>query len=182
MAEEKENQGVEPEAEATDTEDIEALKETLAEARAQAESHLDSWKRSQADFVNYKRRSEQEKEETRQFANSVLICNLLPVLDDLELALNSVPKEMAKLPWVDGIRLIEQKFHSILESQGVTHIKAKGKPFDPNLHEAAMCTHGKEGMVVKELKKGYQLRDKIIRPATVAVGNGDTAKETDKHK
>lgn len=180
MVEEKENKSVEPEV--GETEDVEALKETLAEARAQAESHLYSWKRSQADFVNYKRRSEQEREETRQFANSVLICNLLPVLDDLELALDSVPKELAKLPWVDGIRLIERKFQSILESQGITQIKTKGKPFDPNLHEAAMCAQGKEGIVVKELKKGYRLRDKIIRPATVAVGNGETAKETDKHR
>lgn len=180
MVEDRRND--EAEAEVAETEDIEALREALAEARKQAESHLDSWKRSQADFINYKRRSEQEKEETKQFANSVLICNLLPVLDDLERALNSVPRELAKFPWVEGVRLIEQKFHSILESQGVTHIKVKGKPFDPNLHEAAMCTHGKEGVVVKELKKGYQLRDKVIRPATVAVGSGETAKETEKDK
>lgn len=178
----EDNQSGEPESEVTEAEDIETLREALAEAKAQAASHLDSWKRSQADFVNYKRRSEQEKEETRQFANSVLICNLLPVIDDLERALNSVPKELAKLPWVEGVRLIERKFHSILEAQGVTPIKARGKPFDPNLHEATMCSQGKEGVVVKELKKGYKLRDKVIRPAMVAVGNGDTAKESGKQK
>jgi len=182
MVEEKGNRSGEPEPEVAETEDIEALREALTEARAQAESHLDSWKRVQADFVNYKRRNEQENEETRQFANSVLICNLLPVLDDLERALSSVPKDLAKLPWVEGIRLIERKFQSILESQGVTPIKARGKQFDPNLHEAAMCSQGREGMVVKELKKGYKLRDKVIRPTTVAVGSGETAKETDKHK
>jgi molecular chaperone GrpE len=93
-----------------------------------------------------------------------------------------VPKEMAKLPWVEGIRLIERKFQSILELQGVTPIKAKGKPFDPNLHEAAMCTQGREGVVVRELKKGYKLRDKVIRPATVAVGNSNTAKDMGKQK
>jgi molecular chaperone GrpE len=174
----EDNQSGEPEPEVAETEDIEALREKLAEARAQAESHLDSWKRSQADFINYKRRSEQEKEEAKQFANSVLICNLLPVIDDLERALNSVPKELAKIPLVEGVRLIERKFHSILEAQGVTHIKAKGKPFDPNLHEAAMCAQGKEGVVVKELKRGYKLRDKVIRPAMVAVGSGDTTKKT----
>ena len=174
----EDNQSDEPELEVTETEDIEALREALAEARAQAASHLDSWKRSQADFINYKRRSEQEKEETKQFANSVLICNLLPVLDDLERALGSVPKELAKLPWVEGVRLIERKFHSILEAQGVTPIKAKDKHFDPNLHEAAMCAQGREGVVVKELKRGYKLRDKVIRPATVAVGSGDITKRT----
>ncbi len=182
MAEEKDNQGVEPEPEVTDTEDIEVLREALTEAKTQAESHLDSWKRSQADFVNYKRRSEQERDEARQFANAVLICNLLPVLDDLERALSSVPKELAKLPWVEGIKLIEHKFNSILESQGVTLIKAKGKPFDPNLHEAAMCSQGKEGIVIKEMEKGYMLRDRVIRPAMVSVGNGATAKEPGKHK
>ena len=176
----EDNQSGEPEV--TETEDIEALREALTEARTQAESHLDSWRRAQADFVNYKRRSEQEREEARQFANAVLICNLLPVLDDLERALGSVPKELAKLPWVEGIKLIERKFHSILETQGVTPIKAKGKHFDPNLHEAAMCSQGREGIVVKELKRGYKLRDRVIRPAMVSVGSGDTAKETGKQK
>lgn len=188
MVEGKDNQSGEPELEVTNTDDIEALedigalREALTEAKSQAGSHLDSWKRSQADFVNYKRRSEQERDEARQFANAVLICNLLPVLDDLERALGSVPKELAKLPWVEGIKLIERKFNSILEAQGVTQIKAKGKPFDPNLHEAAMCSQGREGIVVKELEKGYKLRDRVIRPTMVSVGNGDTAKESGKQK
>jgi len=157
-------------------ENIDALREALSEERTKAEKHLQNWQRIQADFINYKRRSEQEKGEMREFANSVLICNLLPVLDDLERALGSVPKELVKLPWVEGINLIERKFHYILDSQGVTSIKAKGKPFDPNLHEAAMSARGKEGIVVKELKKGYKMRDRVIRPATVAVGNGEEIK------
>ena len=106
--------------------DTEALRKALAEEETKAEKYLDNWKRAQADFVNFKRRSEQEKGETSKFANSVLILNLLPVLDDLERALGSVPPRLAKLPWVEGIRLIERKFHAILESQGVTKIKAKG--------------------------------------------------------
>ncbi len=176
MQPEKQSNEVEQsEKELIELEDIEALKETLSEERSKAESHLQNWQRAQADFVNYKRRSQQEKEEMGKFANSVLILNLLPVLDDLERALHSVPPRLAKLPWVEGIKLIERKFLSILESQGVTRIKAKGKPFDPNLHEAAMSTRGKEGIVVRELKRGYKLRDRVIRPATVAVGSGDKA-------
>jgi molecular chaperone GrpE len=166
------------ETELIELEDVEALKKALAEERARAEGYLDSWKRAQADFVNYKRRSEQEKQEAGQSANSVLILCLLPVLDDLERALYSVPPHLAKLPWVEGIRLIERKFLSILESQGVTRIKAKGRPFDPNLHEAAISTRGREGMVIKELQKGYKLRDRVIRPARVAVGSGE-AEDTD---
>jgi len=160
-------------------EDIEALGKALSEEKAKAESHLQNWQRVQADFINFKRRSEQEKEEMKEFANSVLICNLLPVLDDLERALSSIPPRLAKLPWVEGIRLIERKFTDILKAQGVTPIKAKGKPFDPNLHEAAMSTMGGEGMVVKELKRGYKLRDRVIRPATVAVGSGNGEKIKD---
>ena len=156
-----------------ETEDVEALKESLSEEKVKAENHLQNWQRTQADFINYKRRSEQEKEEMKEFANSVLICNLLPVLDDLERALSSIPPKLAKLPWAEGIRLIERKFHSVLEAQGVTPIKTKGKQFDPNLHEAAMSAPGREGIVVKEMKRGYRLRDRIIRPATVAVGSGN---------
>jgi molecular chaperone GrpE len=166
-----------PENDMNKAENIEALREALREEKARAENNLQNWQRVQADFVNYKRRGEQEKEEMKGFANSVLLCNLLPVLDDLERALASVPLDMAELPWVEGIKLIEQKFNAILEAQGVTRIKAKGKLFDPNLHEAAVSIMGKEGMVVQELKKGYKLCDRIIRPTTVAVGSGDGKKE-----
>jgi molecular chaperone GrpE len=177
MPENQSEEAGQSEKELIELEDVEALKKALAEERARAEGYLDSWKRAQADFVNYKRRSEQEKEEAGKSANSVLILCLLPVLDDLERALHSVPPHLARLPWVEGIRLIEHKFHYILESQGVTRIKAKGKPFDPNLHEAAMSTIGEEGIVVRELQKGYKLRDRVIRPARVAVGSGNEAKK-----
>lgn len=158
-------------------EDIEALKEILGNEKEKTESHLRNWQRIQADFINFKRRSEQEKEEMKEFANSVLICNLLPILDDLERALNSIPPRLMKLPWIEGIRLIECKFNTLLKAQGITPIKAKGKPFDPNLHEAVVSIKGREGIVVKELKRGYKLHDKVIRPTTVAVGNGNVWKK-----
>ena len=166
-----------PEPMKQDTDNIEALRKALDEEKERADKNLVSWQRTQADFINYKRRSEQEKEEMKQFANSVLICNLLPVLDDLERASSSVPEELAELPWVEGVRLIERKFHDILETQGVTPIKAKGKPFDPNMHEAAMKSEGREGMVVKELQRGYKLRDRVLRPSQVAVGSKDVVDE-----
>ena len=167
------NEEVAAEEETDDIEDIESLKEALAQARQEAEKNLESWQRTQADFINYKRRSQKEKEEIGQYSQSLLLCSLLPVLDDLERALGSMPRELAKTPWVEGIKLIERKFHNILESQGVAHIKAKGKAFDPNLHEATMSIKGKEGVVVKELLKGYKLRDRVIRPSKVAVGSGE---------
>ncbi len=169
-----------PEEDMAGSEDIEELKKALAEENVKAENYLENWKRTQADFINFKRRSDKEKEETSKFANSVLILNLLPALDDLERALSSIPPRLAKLPWVDGIRFIERKFHASLEAQGVTRIEAKGKPFDPNLHEAAMHSEGEEGIVVRELQRGYKLCDRVIRPATVAVGSGDKAEEAKK--
>ncbi len=159
------------EPEASEVEDIEALKQALTEEKAKAESNLANWQRAQADFTNYKRRSEQEKEETAKFANSILMLNLLPILDDLERAFASLPPRLAKLTWVDGIKLIERKLRTSLEAQGLSEIKAQGEPFDPNLHEAVRHGEGKEGIVIEELQKGYMLHGRVIRPAMVVVGN-----------
>ncbi len=164
-----------PEArpEATEVEDTEALKQALAEEKTKVETNLAGWQRAQADFVNYKRRTEQEKEDISKFANATLILGLLPILDDLERALASIPPRIAKLNWVDGIRLIERKLRANLEMQGLSPIKALGEPFDPKFHEAAMHGKGKEGIVIEELQKGYKLHDRVIRPTMVVVGNGE---------
>ena len=160
-------------AEAEVEEDIETLKQALVEEKERAENYLANWQRAQADFVNYKRRSAQEKEEIGKFANSVLILNLLPVLDDLELAFSSIPHNQAKLSWVNGIKLIERKLRASLEAQGLSPIKAVGEPFDPHLHEAIRQDKGEEGIVIEEAQKGYKLHDKVIRPSRVVVGNGE---------
>ena len=175
----EEEQNNEPEPEVAEIEDIETLKQALAEAKAAAEANLAGWQRAQADFINYKKRSEQEKGEMGQFANSVLMLNLLPVLDDLERAFISVPPRLAKLSWVDGIRLIERKLWASLEAQGLSQIKALGEPFDPNLHEAVRQDKGKEGMVIEEVQKGYILNDRVIRPTMVVVGNGEEEEKED---
>ena len=178
MAQEpEEGQTNEIEPEVFEAEDIETLKQALAEEKAKAEANLANWQRSQADFINYKRRSEQEKEEIGKFANSILMLSLLPILDDLERAFDSIPPHLAQLTWVDGIRLIERKLQSSLEAQGLSPIKAIGEPFDPNLHEATMYRKGEEGMVIEELQKGYMLHDRVIRPAMVVVGNGEKEEE-----
>jgi molecular chaperone GrpE len=153
--------------------DVETLKETLAEAKAKAEANLAGWQRAQADFINYKKRSEQEKQTLSKFANSVLILNLLPILDDFERAFSSIPPKMGKLSWLDGIRLIERKMWAVLQAQGVSPIKAMGEPFDPQFHEAVRQDKGKEGIVTEEVQKGYMLEDRVIRPTMVVVGNGE---------
>jgi len=168
-----------PEIEPTDRENIEpeepeTLEQALADEKKRAEEYLSKWQRAQADFINLKRRSEQEKGEILKIANAELAGGILPVLDDLTRALEHIDGPMAEDNWVEGIRLIERKLRAGLESQGIREIKALGEKFDPNLHEAAMYSQGKEGVVIQEIQKGYMLYDRVIRPSMVVVGNGET--------
>ncbi len=178
MTEEELTNEVEPQV--AEAEDLDELKQALAEEKEKAESYLANWQRAQADFINYKRRSEQEKEELSKFANLVLMLNLLSVLDDMERAFTSIPPKLAKLSWVDGIKLIERKLRASLEAQGLSPIKALGEPFDPHLHEAVRQDKGKEGIVIEEVQKGYKLHDRVIRPSRVVVGNGEVEEEKEK--
>ena len=151
-------------------EDVETLKARLEEEKSKAESYLANWQRAAADYQNLKRRAEKEREEYGRLAAAALVINILPLLDDLERALQSVDIRLAGLTWVDGIRLIYRKFQAVLEAAGVSEIKAEGETFDPNLHEAVMYGEGEEGKVVAEVQKGYRLGDRVIRPAMVVVG------------
>src|SRR3989304_1505727 len=150
--------------------DVDTLKRQVEEEKQKAEGYLANWQRAQADFINYKRRTEQEKNDLTKFSPAMLILNLLPVMDDLERALSTVPTALAGLSWFDGLRLIHRKLVAILENQGLPAIEAEGKDFDPNLHEAIMHVEGEEGKVVQVMQKGYKLHDRIIRPALVTVG------------
>ena len=152
------------------------LKQALAAEKKKAEEYLASWQRAQADFINYKRRSEQERLEFNKFANASAFLGLLPVLDDLERALDAIPPEFADRDWVEGVRLVERKFRAALEVQGVKPILALGMAFDPNFHEAVRQDKGPEGMVIQEFQKGYTLNGKLLRPAKVVVGNGEEEK------
>ena len=176
-------QGEVAQAEVEGTEEIESLKKALAEEKEKSEKYLANWQRAQADFINFKRRNEQERAEVVNYANSTLISNVLPVLDDLERALASVPEEFAESPWVGGIRHIYRKLQSVLEAHGVSVIEAEGKDFDPNFHEAVMAVEGEEGKVIEETQKGYKLRNRVIRPTKVKVGKGsESPNEMDNKK
>ncbi|MCS7295460.1 MAG: nucleotide exchange factor GrpE [Chloroflexota bacterium] len=148
------------------------LEEQLAAERERAETYYRNWQRSAADFINYKRRVEQERSEAAKLANAALAINLLPVFDDLDRAVESVDAHLAGLNWVQGIIAIHRKFKALLESMGVTEIAAAGEPFDPNIHEAVAQEPGEEGKVLHVLQKGYRLGDRVLRPALVIVGSG----------
>ncbi|MEK7281878.1 MAG: nucleotide exchange factor GrpE [Chloroflexota bacterium] len=153
-------------------EGIEGLKSLLEQEKARAQGYFSNWQRTQADFINFKRRSEQEMAEMVKFANTALVFSLLPVLDDLERAFASLPSNLAELTWVDGIQLIQRKLHAILEAQGLSEVKSLGETLDLNLHEAVMRGEGEEGKVLAIVQKGYKLHDRVLRPSLVVVGDG----------
>jgi len=155
---------------------LEAARALLQEEKEKAQRLLANWQRAEADFVNYKRRVEQERDEAKRLANAALIINILPVLDDLERALTSLNIQLVGLTWFDGIRLIYRKLQLVLENAGVTQIEAEGQPFDPRFHEAVMYGEGEEGKVGAEVQRGYKLHDRVLRPAMVVVGKGKEKK------
>ena len=157
-------------------EDPEELKNILMEEKEKTERYLANWQRAQADFVNYKRRTEQEQIENARFYNAKLIQNLLPVVDDFERAFDAIPPGSADAAWLEGIELVRRKLRAVIETEGVCEIKALGENFDPAFHEAVCQAKGEDGKVVEEIQKGYTLNDRVIRPAMVVVGEGEQGK------
>jgi len=153
------------------------LEERLAKAQEEAQKYLNNWHRAEADFQNYKRRAEQEREELRRYGNVSVIINLLPVLDDFERAFSSLDSHLAGLSWFDGILLIYRKLRQLLENAGVTPIETEGQSFDPRFHEAVAHVDGEEGKVISEVQRGYKLHDRVLRPAMVVVGKGKGSEE-----
>ncbi len=174
---EKEKQVKQEEEQITEEDQCEEEQPVLAD-KEQAEQYLANWQRAQADFANFKKRTEQDRAEFSKFANSVLMCSLLSVIDDFERALET-SSEAVGSGWVEGIELIYRKMMTELESQGLSRIEAEGQDFDPNFHQAVLYEEGKEGQVIEELQKGYMLHDRLLRPTMVKVGKGnqDTSKE-----
>lgn len=145
------------------------LEKQLAEVQARAAEYKDGWQRSVAEFQNYRRRMEAEKAETYQGAVGSIIKRYLPILDDMERAMESRPE---KLAWADGIELICRKLQAILEAEGLKRIEAEGQKFDPNFHEAIAQepAEGVEsGTVIGIVRNGYMLGERVIRPAMVRV-------------
>ena len=169
----RENQS-EQGAQGLQTEDPDELKKALAEQKQKADTYLANWQRAGADLANYRKKSDQDRQDQAMFANATIISSLLPVLDDMERAFDSMDTKIAGLTWVDGIRLIYRKLQAILEAQGLTPILTTDEAFDPKLHEAVMEVEGESGKVVSELQKGYRLRERVLRPAIVTVGRGRT--------
>jgi molecular chaperone GrpE len=153
---------------------IDALEKELAEARERADRYHANWQRSAADFQNWKRRTDQEKQDIGRTAEGAMTVDLLRVLDDFDRAFQALPPELRALTWIEGVYMIGQKLYALLQSRGLSPIQAQGEEFDPYLHEAVLREEGAEGsehlVVVQELQRGYRFHDRVIRPTMVKVG------------
>ncbi len=146
----------------------------IRERADKADENWDRYVRTVADLENYKKRAARERLEGIKFANESLLQELIPVLDNFDMALTASRSSQANSPesLQAGITMIHQQLKKALVDAGLEEVDALGKPFDPNLHEAVSqqeTNDSPEGQVVQQLRKGYKLRDRLIRPATVVV-------------
>lgn len=160
---------------------IDELRDRAERAEREADENRAAWQRSAADFSNYRRRTEQQRLDELGLANEGLLLKLLAVADDLDRAVAHVPAELEGSPWVEGIKAIDRKVRSVLDSEGVTPIDAAESQFDPRLHEAVLNEETAavpDGHVTRELQRGYRIRDRVLRPALVAVAKNETTSGT----
>lgn len=152
--------------------EIEELRAKLGAAEQEAADNRAGWQRAAADFLNYRRRTEQDREQNLGLANEALLSKLLSIADDFDRAVAQMPAELRELSWAEGVVAIDRKLRQLLESEGVTPIAAEGQPFDPRQHEAVVQEETNdvpEGTVTNELQRGYRIRDRVLRPSMVAV-------------
>ena len=155
--------------------EIARLDGELAEAKARAAEYLDGWQRARAELANYRRRTDAERAALTTTANARLLTRLLPVLDDLERAFETLPPDLRNLTWIQGVGQIYRKLQLVVEGEGASPIDAVGRPFDPKIHEAILQEESAqypEGTVVTELQRGYLYGDQLLRPSLVAVSSG----------
>jgi molecular chaperone GrpE len=148
---------------------------TLDLLQADLERFRDLALRSQADFENYRKRSIREREDAVKYANFSLVEKVVPVLDSFELGLQAAKSNEAAASIVSGMEMVRRQLEDVLHQFGVEAVDATGTPFDPNLHEAVAQEPSEEvpeGSVVRQLRKGYRLRDRLVRAALVVVSGG----------
>ena len=146
----------------------------LATALLERDEQIAAHQRTAADFANFRRRTAEEREREAGLASEALLFKVLAIADDLERALTAAPEGAAAEPWVEGVAAINRKLLALLESEGVTPFDAVGRAFDPREHEAIaqVPASGKPaGEVIAEHRKGWRIRERILRPAVVSVAN-----------
>jgi molecular chaperone GrpE len=170
---------------ATAQRDSETAVQQRDDATRERDEYLAALQRERAEFLNFKRRTAEERQAMLGLAAEGLISKVLTLADDFDRAVDTRPDTIADDPWVEGIAAIDRKLRLLLESEGVSAIDAPpGTPFDPRVHEAVANvpnTGRPDGEVVDELRRGYKLRDRVIRPALVAVAQHDDDSDPESH-
>jgi molecular chaperone GrpE len=136
--------------------------------------------RSQADFENFRKRAAREKEDAVKYSNASFLERLIPIFDNFELGLAAARTGAENSPILAGMDMVAKQLNDFLLASGVEPVNGEGQPFDPNLHEAVAQEESadvEEGIVIRQLRKGYKLRDRLLRPATVVVSKGAPAAE-----
>ena len=158
------------EEQAVDMKDNSELSKLQAELEEQQQRVL----RTQADFDNFRRRTQKEKEDLAKYASSLLITELLPVIDNFERALSTGTDHPEVSSYAKGVEMIFRQLEGVLKAEGLQEMNAVGQPFNPEFHQAIMQVESDEydeGIVVEEVQKGYQLKDRVLRPAMVKVSS-----------
>ena len=153
-------------------EQLASVREELEESRREATQSLDAAQRAQAELVNYKRRTDNERIELGKYSNSRLITKMLPVMEELSLAVAHAGDGVPNSSWLEGVKLIQRKLTTLLQSEGVSEIETLGTAFNPIEHEAVGTEETSEyppGYVTQSVRPGYRLHDRIIQPAQVMV-------------
>ena len=182
----EETEDIEETEESKDTQDFEEIKDsegaedidieaTLAELdnlQQKSEEYLDGWQRERAEFTNYKKRVDREREQQRHYIKGNVIRGYLEIVDDLELALKNRPTDDEGASWSEGIELVYRKLLALLEAEEVGPMQADGQQFDPNLHEAISQEPSEElesGQIIEVVRNGYFIGERVLRPASVRV-------------
>jgi len=154
--------------ETIDTAELESLRKQAAER----DKYLDLLQRSRAEFENYQKRNQKEREQERRYTVSGLVLELLPVFDNLDRATAAAQQTGEKGPLVDGVRAVQNQFLELLKRHGIARIDAQGKPFDPNVHQAVMQRESstiEPNTVLQVLEQGFMIHERVLRPAKVIV-------------
>ncbi len=156
--------------------DLESMRAETDAATSQADEYLTALQRERAEFLNFKRRTAEERQRDLGLAAEDLIRKVLALADDFDRAIETRPPSIAQDAWFEGVAAIDRKLRTLLESEGVSPIDAPpGTAFDPREHEAIANVPGTgrpEGEIVEQVRRGYRLRDRVLRPALVAVASG----------
>lgn len=168
--------GEQEEGEAVD--ELAVLSQELEKAKAKEAEYLEGWQRARAELANARKRFQREQERSYANAKADVLVQLLPIADNFERALETLPDDLSGLSWIEGVMLIQRELQLLLEQAGVMPIEAAGQEFDPLLHQAV--THEPTdaipaGHVISELQRGYMVGDRVLRPSMVRVSSGPPA-------